>query len=59
MKFITYGLIGAWSQTLQIKLPSVSRVRKVSFHEQQNRKKKTKTQQIKRISLNKLCIDQN
>lgn len=31
MKFITYGLIGPWSQTLQIKLPSISRIGKKLF----------------------------
>lgn len=33
MKFITYGLIGPWSQTLQIKLPSISTIGKTTFYE--------------------------
>lgn len=31
MKSLTYGLIGAWSQTLQIKLLSISKLAKITF----------------------------
>lgn len=31
MKSLTYGLIGVWSQTLQIKLLSISKLEKIIF----------------------------
>lgn len=39
MKSLIYGLIGAWSQTLQIKLPSISKLEKVIFMNSKTEKK--------------------
>lgn len=46
MKSLTYGLIGVWSQTLQIKLLSISKLQKIIFMNSKTEKTLNKLREL-------------
>lgn len=46
MKSLTYGLIGVWSQTLQIKLLSISKLEKIIFMNSKTEKTLNKLREL-------------